>query len=102
MINKRFVDKIPRWGVMAALSFSGVPAGAQRVGTGAEAYFQGTCAYRVTVQSKVDDLSDQDIHKVLTVGDHLTVTMKDGNYRLSTEYADTYILKEDRKEYIKF
>jgi hypothetical protein len=65
-------------------------------------YFQGSVVYRVNVQSKVDDLSDKDAHKVLAIGDQLTVTVKNGNYKLSTEYADTYILKDDRKEYIKF
>jgi periplasmic protein TonB len=66
------------------------------------AYFQGSLVYRVSVRSKVDDLSDRDAHKVLTIGDLLTVTIKNGNYKLSTEYADTYIIKDDRKEYIKF
>jgi hypothetical protein len=66
------------------------------------AYFQGKLIYQVSVNSKVDDLTDKDAHKVLTIGDVLTVTMKGGNYKLSTEYADTYIIKNDRKEYIKF
>jgi hypothetical protein len=65
-------------------------------------YFQGSLVYRVNVQSKVDDLGDKDAHKVLAIGDQLTVTVKNGNYKLSTENADTYILKDDRKEYIKF
>jgi hypothetical protein len=65
-------------------------------------YFEGKLVYQVSVRSKVEDLSDKDIGKVLTVGDLLTVTTKDGNYKLSTEYADTYIIKDDRKEYIKF
>jgi hypothetical protein len=65
-------------------------------------FFQGSLVYRVSVRSRVDDLSDKDAHKVLTIGDLLTVTMKNGNYKLSTEYADTYIIKDDRKEYIKF
>ena len=66
------------------------------------AFFQGKLIYQVSVKSRVDDLSDKDAHKVLTIGDGLTVTMKDGNYKLSTEYADTYVIKNDRKEYIKF
>jgi hypothetical protein len=66
------------------------------------AYFEGKLVYRVAVQSKVEDLNDPDVHKVLTVGDEMTLTMKGGNYKLSTEYADTYIIKADRKEYIKF
>ena len=66
-------------------------------------YFQGKLVYHVSVKSNIeDDLSDKDAHKVLTIGDLLTVTMKGGNYKLSTEYADTYIIKNDRKEYIKF
>lgn len=69
---------------------------------GQQGYFQGSLVYRVSVQSKMGDLSDKDAHKVLTIGDMLTVTMKNGNCKLSTEYADTYILKDDRKEYIKF
>jgi hypothetical protein len=94
MINKKFVDKLPRWGFVVAL-FIGPPAEGQ-------VFFQGSCVYRVAVKSKVEDLSDKDIHKVLAIGDLLTVTMKEGNYKLTTEYADTYILKGDRKEYIKF
>src|SRR5580658_10022764 len=127
MINKISVDKMPRegcgggasWRVVVAglgllgMGFSGAAqVGAAKVGTrgaakvgargAASSFFQGTCVYRVSAQSKVEDLNDRDIHKVLMVGDVLTVTMKDGNYKLSTEYADTYIIKSDRKEYIKF
>jgi hypothetical protein len=83
---------------------AGPQAGGMRAGvqTAQPGYFQGSLVYRVSVQSKMDDLSDKDAHKVLTIGDLLTVTMKNGSYKLSTEYADTYILKDDRKEYIKF
>jgi hypothetical protein len=111
MINKIFVDKLPRWVVVIVMLSMAPPAAAQRGGTGgvragagdgARDFFQGSCAYRVTVKSKVEDLSDKDIHKVLAIGDLLTVTIKNGNYKLSTEFADTYILKDDRKEYIKF
>jgi hypothetical protein len=116
MINKNYVDNSPRiwgqrcglWRVAVWVGLLGIvqDAAGQRAGLGAGsrsvAYFQGTCVYRVSVHSKVEDLSDKDIHKVLTVGDLLTVTLKDGNYKMSTEYADTYIVKEDRKEYIKF
>jgi hypothetical protein len=80
-------------------------AGAVRSGKPAGAlppYFQGKLIYLVSVKSKLDELSDKDAHKVLTIGNALTVTMKGGNYKLSTEYADTYIIKSDRKEYIKF
>lgn len=108
MLNKRIVDKLPRLAVVALLvgpGFSGMAQGARgaaaRARRAAE-YFEGTCVYRVSVHSKVEDLSDRDIHKVLTVGDLLSVTMKGGNYKLSTEYADTYIIGDDRKEYIKF
>src|ERR1700722_5422740 len=121
MLNKIIVDKSPRKGVeghdgrvytgvvMLVLFVLGVVstgAAQQRPGGGRKGavagYFQGGCGYRVSVRSKVADLSDKDIHKVLTVGDLLTVTIKDGNYKFSTEYADTYIIKDDRKEYIKF
>ncbi len=98
---------MPLWGAGMALALVSMaaPAVAQDAPGGSKRvveYFQGTCVYRVTVQSKVEDLSDRDIQKVLTVGDQLTVTVKDGNYKLTTAYADTYILKNDRKEYIKF
>jgi hypothetical protein len=101
MINKNYVDILPLTllllGVKSgAIGQTGVPAAR------APAYFQGVCVYKVNVHSKVDDLSDKDIHKVLTIGDQLTVVMKAGNYKLSTEYADTYIIRDDRKEYIKF
>ncbi len=107
MINKINVDNSPLrgWGVILITLVLGVPvAGSAQVGMRslAQGFFQGTCVYRVSVRSKVEDLSDKDIKKVLTVGDLLTVTMKDGNFKLSTEYADTYIIKDDRKEYIKF
>ena len=121
MLNKIIVDKSPLKGVeghdgrvytgvvMLVLFVLGVVstgAAQQRPGGGRKGavagYFQGSCVYRVSVRSKVADLSDKDIHKVLTVGDLLTVTIKDGNYKFSTEYADTYIIKDDRKEYIKF
>src|ERR1700722_16471055 len=83
-------------GSTAAMAQLGTPGGRQ------PEYFQGSLVYRVNVQSKVDDLSDKDAYKVLAIGDLLRVTIKNGNYKLSTEYADTYILKDDRKEYIKF
>jgi hypothetical protein len=123
MINKINVDKFPLkgwgsplWAMVVGIGLLGMvqEAAGQRAGAGPGAqanagpvrgvaeYFQGSCVYRVSVRSKVEDLNDQDIHKVLTVGDLLTVTMKGGNYKLSTEYADTYIIKDDRKEYIKF
>ena len=91
-----------------AVMYGGVRVAAQAGETpvvgqpGQPGYFQGSLVYRVSVQSKVDDLSDKDAHKVLAIGDLLTITMKNGTYKLSTEYADTYILKDDRKEYIKF
>jgi hypothetical protein len=114
MINKNNVDKSPRWGVAGARRVWGVARAARcgvivglmvlgmAQGVQGQGFFEGSCVYRVAVQSKVADLSDRDIHKVLTVGDVMTVTVKDGNYRLSTEYADTYIIRGDRKEYIKF
>src|ERR1700722_2003408 len=95
-------------GILALLSGAGVmaqvakPAQTQPAKPVQPAYFQGKLIYQVSVNSKVDDLSDKDAHKVLTIGDALTVTMKGGNYKLSTEYADTYIIKNHRKEYIKF
>ena len=121
MLNKNIVDKSPLRGAgnrkrkragrvaipalfilgMVSTGVAQQPPGGGRKDV-AGGYFQGSCVYRVSVQSKVEDLSDKDIHKVLTVGDLLTVTMKDGNYKFSTEYADTYIIKDDRKEYIKF
>jgi hypothetical protein len=117
MINKNNVDKIPRWecavwgacglrswligGVRSWLIGGLLVLGMARPAMG-QGYWEGTCVYRVSVQSKVEDLRDQDIHKVLTVGDEMTMTVKDGNYKLSTAYADTYIIKADRKEYIKF
>jgi hypothetical protein len=109
MINKNYGDKLPLWGVGGAAwreAWRWVTAGllvlvAGQRGAG-QGFFEGSCVYRVAVQSKVEDLNDRDIHKVLTVGNLLTVTMKGGNYKFSTEYADTYIIKADRKEYIKF
>lgn len=102
MQYKDNVDKYPlRRQIVSALLVLGALA-AGKSGAAQAGYFQGSLVYRVAVQSKVDDLSDADARKVLTVGDVMTVTMKEGNYKLSTEYADTYILKEDRKEYIKF
>ena len=95
-----FGEKSPLWsrgrGVMLLVIL--LAGGVRGMGQ----YFQGTCVYKVMVKSKVDDLSDAAIHKVLATGDVLTVTMKDGNYKLVTEYADTYIIRDDRKEYIKF
>jgi hypothetical protein len=102
MINKKFVDKSPLMGVLAFF-FMVHPAAGQGAGPAVEKeFFEGSCVYRVWVQSKLEDLSDRDIHKVLTVGDEMTVTMKGGNYKFSTAFADTYIIKADRKEYIKF
>ena len=68
----------------------------------AQDYFQGTCIYRVTARSKLTGVSDSDIFKVLTIGDRLTMTIKGGNYRLTSRYAETFILKDDHREYIKF
>lgn len=90
-------------GVLTLLSSVKALAQGRGASTAAQPeYFQGSLVYRVTVQSKADDLSDKDAHKILAIGDVLTVTVKNGDYKLSTEYSDTYILKGDRKEYIKF
>lgn len=98
MMNDRFLS-CEGFVFFIFLSLAGT---AQPPATPPPAYFQGSLVYRVSVKSKVDDLSDKDAHKVLTIGDLLTVTVKNGNYKLSTDYADTYILKDDRKEYIRF
>jgi hypothetical protein len=86
----------------------GAKPGASKAGAGSKGmesppgYFQGSLVYRVTVTSKVDDLSDKDAQKVLATGDGMTMTVKNGNYKISTEFADTYILKDDHEEYIRF
>ena len=65
MINKNYVDKMPLWGwgggawrrLVAGFGLLGMV----QVGA-AQGFFQGTCVYRVTAQSKVQDLNDKDIH----------------------------------------
>jgi hypothetical protein len=102
MINKKNVDKSPLIGVLVFFCMVHPAVGQGGASTVGQGFFEGSCVYWVSVQSKVADLSEPDIHKVLTVGNEMTVMIKDGNYKLSTAYADTYIIKADRKEYIKF
>lgn len=102
----KFVDLLPLggWAGAAARVAAGLAAWVAAAGQGAagQGFFEGTCVYKVEARSKMADISDADMHKVLAIGNLLTVTMKDGNYKLHTEYADTYILKNDHHEYIKF
>lgn len=65
-------------------------------------YFEGYLSYQVTVKSLSDVLTDKDVHKVVSMGDKLTVAVKEGNYRQTSEYSDTYIIRKDKKEYFKF
>lgn len=65
-------------------------------------YFEGNLIYRVSVKSKIDYLSDKNAHKIVAVGDMLTVAIKNGNYRQTSEYADVFTIRKDKKAYIKF
>src|SRR4030081_3417821 len=65
-------------------------------------YFEGNLIYRVSVKSKIDNLSDKNAHKIVAVGDMLTVAIKNGNYRTTSEYADFFTIRKDKKAYIKF
>lgn len=65
-------------------------------------YFEGSLVYRSSVKSKIDNLSDKDAQKVLAAGDVRTVAVKNGNYRQTSEYADVFTIRKDKKAYIKF
>jgi hypothetical protein len=65
-------------------------------------YFEGNLTYQVSIKSLSDVLTDKDVHKVFSIGDKMTVAVKEGNYRQTSEYADTYIIRKDKKEYFKF
>jgi TonB family protein len=82
--------------LLLAFSIAGVPSFAQ------QKYFEGELAYRVSVTSRIENLTDKEAHKLLAMGDMLTIVIKDGNYRQTTDYSTTYIIKKDKKEYFKF
>jgi hypothetical protein len=65
-------------------------------------YFEGTRVFRTTIKSKVDNLSDKDVHKVMAVGEMITATYKNGNLKESTEYLDVYSILKDKRIYFKF
>ena len=64
--------------------------------------FEGTLVYHVSVQSKVDNLNEEDIKKVMATGGVLTIACKNGNYRATTPYDDEITVPKDKKVYVKF
>src|SRR5450432_204150 len=79
-----------------ALSMTGASSFAQ------PKYFEGNLTYQVSVKSLSEVLTDKDLHKIFAIGDRLNVAVKEGNYRQTSEYADTYVIRKDKKEYFKF
>lgn len=65
-------------------------------------YFEGSIVYHVTVQSKVDNLNEDDFRKVMAEGEVLTAICKNGNFRRTNKYSDEITIFRDKKTYIKF
>jgi Gram-negative bacterial TonB protein C-terminal len=65
-------------------------------------YFEGTLVYQVSVQSKADNLSEQDAEKVLAAGGTLTVICKNGNFWQKNPYEEAITIAKDKKVYVKF
>jgi hypothetical protein len=58
-------------------------------------YFEGSIVYHVTVQSKIDNLNEEDFRKVMAEGEVLTVLCKNGNFRRTSRYNDGITLPRD-------
>ena len=65
-------------------------------------YFEGSIVYHVSVQSKVDNLNEDDFRKVMAEGEVMTVICKNGNFRRTSKYGDEITHFRDKKTYIKF
>lgn len=64
--------------------------------------FEGSIVYRVAVHSKVDNVNDEDMGKVLCEGNTETVSCKNGNYRRTSVYNDQITIAKDKKIYLRF
>jgi len=65
-------------------------------------YFEGTIVYRVSIKSKINNVDDQFIHKILATGDFITVYFKNGHYRHNTGLSEIYFNPNEKKCYYKF
>jgi hypothetical protein len=63
--------------------------------------FEGTIVYKVDVRSKTEGFSDRDWKRVLLFGDSVTVAIKQGNYKQSSELAETYSIYKDKRAYVR-
>jgi periplasmic protein TonB len=65
-------------------------------------YFEGNLYYSVTVKSKLPSRSDEEMASLLATSNHLTVLVKNGNYKQSFGNADIYYILKDKRIYLKF
>lgn len=64
--------------------------------------FEGVLYYKTTVKSKSPLISDQAMKTLLAAGNQTTVWIKQGNYRQSSGFAESYFITRDQREYYKF
>jgi len=81
---------------LLALAIPGISSFAQ------QKYFEGNIVYKVSMRSKMEKISDKDVHKMLAEGDQVTVAIKNGNYRRTSEYSDNFLIYKDQRSYVKF
>jgi hypothetical protein len=65
-------------------------------------YFEGTIAYSINIKSKLNNVDDHFIHKILAMGDLITIYIKNGFYRQNTGLCEIYFNPKERKCYYKF
>ena len=65
-------------------------------------YFEGELIYRVNVKSRLVGLSDKDAHKIVAIGESLSVTLKGGDSHVAAGLSDVWSIGKDKKLYYKF
>jgi hypothetical protein len=78
-----------------ALLFSVSPVIAQK-------NFEGMLVYKINVVSKVEGISNATWKKVLNSADQVTVLVKDGNFKQSSNKSEAYVFPGKGKSYHKF
>jgi TonB family protein len=81
--------------VVFVLLFSAVAATAQK-------NFEGVLVYKDNVTSKKEEISNNSWKKILHVSDQVTVLVKDGNFRHSSDKTEAYVFPTKGRSYYKF
>lgn len=68
----------------------------------AQKNFEGVLVYKDNVTSKTEEVSNNTWKKILHVSDQVTVLVKDGNFRQSSDKTEAYVFPAKGRSYYKF